>query len=62
MALAGGRTMPKKLAAEPWKDRHCYVLLYHFERKLGEPATVVRPEPLALRTHLEKAGMLALAK
>ena len=62
LALAGGRTLPPKLSAQPWKDRHCYVLLYHFERKLGEPATVVRPEPLALKIHLEKAGMQALAK
>jgi HEAT repeat protein len=55
--LQGGRVLPSSVAGLPWKGRHGYVLLYRFERKLGEPAAEVRPEPLPLRTHLEKAGM-----
>ena len=59
--LQGGRVLPSSIASLPWKDRHGYVLLYRFERRLGEPAAEVRPEPLPLRTHLEKAGMHMLA-
>jgi HEAT repeat protein len=58
--LQGGRVLPSSVAGLPWKGRHAYVLLYRFERKLGEPAAEVRPEPLPLRTHLEKAGMRML--
>ena len=55
--LQGGRVLPSSVAGLPWQGRHGYVLLYRFERKLGEPAAEVRPEALPLRTHLEKAGM-----
>jgi len=57
LALEGDRILPNSIADEIFADKQCYVLVYHFERKVGGDAAELTPSPFMINTHLTGAGL-----
>jgi len=58
LVLLGGRgDLPEKIAATPYAGHRCHVLIYQFEKKLGEGVQVLIPSNHSARDHLTKAGL-----
>jgi hypothetical protein len=60
--MSGGRVLPDRIKQLPFQDRYCHVLIYHFEKKMGDGAFVQYPSSLGPRVHLAKAGILTLSR
>jgi HEAT repeat protein len=54
----GGTLLPPGIAALPLKGRHCYALIYKFEKKPGASTVSLGGDVPSARVHLAKAGIL----
>ena len=57
LAISGGKILPESIGIDTFADKQCYVLLYHFERKIGGDASELSPSPFPIKTHLLKVGL-----
>jgi len=58
LIMRGGRVLPDRIRRLPFRDHFCHVLIYHFEKRIGEGAVIRYPSPLSPQVHLAKTGVL----
>lgn len=61
LELEGGKVLPDSIAREPFADKECFVLVYHFERTIGGDAAELAPSPFSVRKHLQSVGLTQFA-
>jgi hypothetical protein len=55
LARRGGKLLP--IAEAGFDGQQCYVLVYHFERRVGGETVQLSSSPYATKTHLIRAGL-----
>lgn len=56
----GGGVLPENLGRTTFRGVHCHVLIYRFQKKFGQGATIEYADPLGLTSeiHLRGSGLL----
>jgi hypothetical protein len=58
--IDGGEVLPPEVGRLTFNGRSCYALVYVFKKKRAEVGLPLFHDPLSAKTHLEKAGILAV--
>jgi hypothetical protein len=57
--MQGGRVLPDDVGKQSYARHHCHVLIYTFEKKPGQTAHIVAPDPLGFAAQIAASGLVA---